>query len=302
MDKKWLIYFGIVIILLPQVLAFSTFAEEIQIHSDLSTTFLIEATTQETDTIVLHLPLESHIDFIEIDGETQDCDITEETDQTVITCSQEFGLHFLVLKASTRYPIIESEETFYFTLSQQTFSESASLKVSLPEGSMVSEERPIFLEPSSRFSVGNKEVLLWHFTSGQKMEVSFLATNPQTSNSSFILTTLFVITIIASLVVVYHKKLIAYSKHKKMNEPGQSYLDHLLDQEKVIIRALEEAEKNFLWQKELQLKTNLSKVQLSRTLRRMEERKLITKEPFASSNKISLVRTTEGSIQSESSK
>ncbi len=94
----------------------------------------------------------------------------------------------------------------------------------------------------------------------------------------------------------FHKKTRRHKKHKFQNKKAKSFsassqseeYSYLLDAEKKILEELKSADRNELWQKQLQLKTQFSKAKLSRMIRNLESRNLITKIPFGNTNKIRL--------------
>ncbi|MBI2151533.1 hypothetical protein HYU21_02280 [Candidatus Woesearchaeota archaeon] len=63
---------------------------------------------------------------------------------------------------------------------------------------------------------------------------------------------------------------------------------NLFEEERAIIETLFEADNQELWQKQLVLKTGISKVKLSRKIRNLEAKSLIEKIPFGNTNKIRL--------------
>jgi len=63
---------------------------------------------------------------------------------------------------------------------------------------------------------------------------------------------------------------------------------NLYDEEKEIIGILNQFKDKEIWQKQLQLKTNLTKVKLSRRLKSLEKKGLIEKVPYGNTNKIKL--------------
>ena len=290
MKKSLLLIAFLIILTIPSAFAFTTFSEEIQIHSDLTTTFIIEATTQSTDQIQFTLPLLFNIDQIQIDdvNTLNTCEVQDSSDQTSIACQVEEGLHSVFVKGESSYPIILSEENYFFTLNQDIEADSISVKITLPENSEISEERSIGPEPSNQFHVGSSQVLLWRFEEPTSVSISFLASNPQNGLIWKILIPIILLITALMVWIIKHKK---SQKKNSKQESITSNLDHLLENEKKVVGALKEAKNNkkdFLWQKELQIATGLSKVQLSRTLRRMLERRLLNKEPHGASNKISI--------------
>lgn len=285
MNKSTLTIIIILLLTIPLASAFTTFNEEIQIHSDLSTTFIIEATTSSTDEIILSLPKESTIHTIQIDGVNVNCDTSEDADATIITCSTNLASHIVFVKSESSFPIIPSDLNYFFTLNQDIVSDIASIKITLPKNSQISEDRSITPTPSNQYLIGDSQILLWRFSNSETANISFLASNPKNTNYwPFV-----IIALVLALLMILVTKFANKKSKSNSSTKSTSHLDHLLENEKKVIEALNANDKEFLWQKELQLKSKLSKVQLSRTLRRMQERNIITKEPHGASNKISIV-------------
>ncbi|PIN77329.1 hypothetical protein COV15_02360 [Candidatus Woesearchaeota archaeon CG10_big_fil_rev_8_21_14_0_10_34_12] len=72
----------------------------------------------------------------------------------------------------------------------------------------------------------------------------------------------------------------------KKNNGKKEIEEHLLESEKAVLNELKNAEKNELWQKQLQIKTGFSKAKLSRVVRNLEARNIIRKIPLGNTNKI----------------
>lgn len=71
---------------------------------------------------------------------------------------------------------------------------------------------------------------------------------------------------------------------------------HLLESEKVIVNALLKSKDHIMWQKELQIAVGFTKSKLSRTIRNMEQRSLVKKTPYGSTNKIELISKKESEL------
>ena len=91
-------------------------------------------------------------------------------------------------------------------------------------------------------------------------------------------------------------------KKKKINEKNKIKKDnseekekvpekysYLLDTEKKVIEELKKADRNELWQKQIQITTGFSKAKVSRLIRNLESRGLIKKIPMGNTNKIKLI-------------
>ena len=78
------------------------------------------------------------------------------------------------------------------------------------------------------------------------------------------------------------------TKRKKVEVTESEKYNHLLDTEKKIIEELKKVDRNELWQRQLQASTGFSKAKISRLIRNLEARGLVTKIPFGNTNKIRL--------------
>lgn len=76
------------------------------------------------------------------------------------------------------------------------------------------------------------------------------------------------------------------SKNKAVQETEK--YEYLLDTEKKVIEALKQAERNELWQKQIQNLTGFSKAKVSRLINNLEQRNLVRKINFGNTNKIRL--------------
>jgi uncharacterized membrane protein len=74
--------------------------------------------------------------------------------------------------------------------------------------------------------------------------------------------------------------------HTKKREEEENLTRNLFEEEKLIIKILLVQPMKELWQKQLEIKTGLNKVKLSRKLRSLEAKGLIEKIPYGNTNKI----------------
>ncbi|MDP1728632.1 MAG: hypothetical protein Q8L27_00325 [archaeon] len=83
-------------------------------------------------------------------------------------------------------------------------------------------------------------------------------------------------------------KIIKVKQKSKVKKEAESVYDYLLDTEKKVIEELKKADRNELWQKQIQNSTGFSKAKVSRLVRNLEARGLIKKIPFGNTNKVRL--------------
>ena len=106
--------------------------------------------------------------------------------------------------------------------------------------------------------------------------------NQEESNSIllFILIPILIIAIALFFIKLKPKQIKATPTEKDITK-------NLFEEEKKIVEVLLE-NKEGIWQKQLQLKTGLTKVKLSRKIRNLEEKGIIEKIPYGNTNKIRL--------------
>ena len=96
---------------------------------------------------------------------------------------------------------------------------------------------------------------------------------------------LFILIPILLIALLFFIKL----KPKQIKEKSteKDITKNLFEEEKKIVEVLLE-NKEGIWQKQLQLKTGLTKVKLSRKIRNLEEKGVLEKIPYGNTNKIRL--------------
>lgn len=193
-------------------------------------------------------------------------------------------------------------------------------KVVFPENFNTSEiniilEAGIIVNPENIYPINNKigtdgeHILIYWFSDQVKKEDSAalfvtLEDTKVKSNYLFIFMLLIILIILASAFFIGYKKLRGMNnkhvknkenkngkkskEHDKQQKKYNEELSYLLDTEKKIITELKKADRNELWQKQIQLSTGFSKAKVSRLIRNLESRNLIKKIPFGNTNKIRL--------------
>lgn len=184
---------------------------------------------------------------------------------------------------------IDAGERYYLTNKIKAPVDIDRLKVTLilDEGFVA---REIYPQAQDIESDGQKIMITWqfvNFTAGSSLPIFVIFENVKTS--SYLLWILVGLLIIAIVFVVLRKrkeKIIIKARRKKTGEKIEEVERYLLDNEKKVVQELGKDKE--LWQKQLQLRTGLSKVKLSRVLKNLEARGLIKKINFGKTNKILL--------------
>ena len=147
-------------------------------------------------------------------------------------------------------------------------------------------EKGVFIKNQEVFPVGYKIEtdgqsisIIWSLNNIQNGDVlaSFVNLERSGSKGSYVyLIILIILVILVSLIFLIKKK-------SKVD--GNCYL---LESEKKVIAVLSKAEKQELWQKQIQIATGFSKAKLSRLIRNLESRGLISRTAMGNTNKIKL--------------
>ena len=215
---------------------------------------------------------------------------------------EEFSKYYLIkinstnnlsINYITKSMIDKSGENFYF-ISRNYLNEFQNVRLVLPEFAVLSEKGIVFPEPNLISSDGRSIILEWSNYNEKQIIVDYEFVKKK--NFIFYILILIIVLAFVSYLIfqrkIFKKKIEKIKdkakKNKKSNLKSEIIEEHLVESEKRIINELKKAEKNQLWQKQLQTQTGFSKAKLSRTIRNLESRNLIQKIPMGNTNKIKL--------------
>lgn len=216
-----------------------------------------------------------------VDNELIDCIFRDEE----LFCSTLYGLHHVegIYQSSSSLIAVEGN-TVAFHWQEELDTKDFLYSIKLDENSFIENEELIIPETDRIYFDGRRTVLLWQEEILQEpFEISFIYSRDSHSFLFSLALSLGIIFVVFAFFFVFVKK-----QKKEVFVAGA-----LLEQEKQVIVALKENE-NKLWQKQLQIKTGLPKVKLSRLLHSMEKRGLIKKEAYGASNIVVLVEENKG--------
>lgn len=204
------------------------------------------------------------------------------------------GKHFISISYETNYPILLLEDRILYTSEYipTGLTSRFSYLLKLPVGFVIPDAKDVdfFITPKPRniFSDGQRIILLWEEKNvNSSFEISVLmepAGGIRTGVPEYLLALL-----LAGLIGA------GYMFYSKKMRPRAITYPALVDHEKVIVDLLKKAEGNVMWQKQIQVQSNFSKVKVSRILQSLEKRGVIRKESWGNTNKIHLV-TSSGEV------
>lgn len=168
------------------------------------------------------------------------------------------------------------------------------VKLNLDKGVIINKEM-IFPTGYDIETDGQTISIVWNLKNvilGQ--DFAIFVTMEDTKNNYNILYWILSLIVIIFIAFFIYKKLEKKEKIKilnvKSNEKKKENEDYnyLLDTEKKVIEELKKADRNEMWQKQIQNITGYSKAKVSRLVRNLESRNLVKKIPFGNTNKIRL--------------
>jgi uncharacterized membrane protein len=186
---------------------------------------------------------------------------------------------------------LEKGNNYYFTRRVEPGIDltNLSLKLVLDEGYVVSKD--VYPAPKQIESDGRKIIVDWQFTNlKQDSSVPLFVIIENVKQNNYLMTVLeIMLLILVCILIVYlirkaSEKRMARIGIKKVKKVREDITKFLLDNEKKVFDEVQKEKE--IWQKTLQLKTQLSKVKLSRVLKNLEKRGLIKKINFGKTNKI----------------
>ena len=212
---------------------------------------------------------------------------------------EEFSKYYLIkinstnnlyIKYITQSMIDKSKDRYSF-VSRDYLNKTQNIRLVLPESAILLEDGLVFPEPDLISSDGRSVILIWEDYNEKQIVIDYEFLEEKTFIWYFII---LIIILSFVLYLVFQRKIFKKKiekikgKNKKTNTKSEAIEEHLIESEKAVISELKKAEKNQLWQKQLQTKIGFSKAKLSRTIRNLESRNLIQKIPLGNTNKIKL--------------
>jgi uncharacterized membrane protein len=292
MKQAWVV---VLLLILPAVYAansIETSETTITIEDSIALfeTTLTLSPQEEIGNITLIIAPQAEDIQIKIDNQTKTCLIQAE----FARCGNlTAGKHQIEIKYETTYPIAKVGENTLFRYTDRLPypAESQQITLKLPVGYIIPREKgkdeSFYISPTPKdvYSDGQRIILNWEHP-GQELPISVLAKQvigpPLGWMASTLLSTLIAATI-AIWFVLRHKKE-PKAKIAKKKEPA--IVPTLIDNEQRVVNFLKE--NGEVWQKQIQQATGFSKAKVSRVIRNLEARGVITKTPYGNTNKIAL--------------
>ncbi len=199
------------------------------------------------------------------------------------------GDHTVNISYETSYPVAEVGENTLFRYTERLpyHAESQQVTLTLPVGYIIPREKDkdesfyISPKPTDVYSDGQRIILYWK-QKGQELPISALAKKVVGPPLGWIAATI-LSGLIAMTVVTW---VMLQRKPKTKPAKKKIIVPTLMDNEQKIVEFLKE--KGEVWQKQILQATGFSKAKVSRTIRNLEERGVVTKTIYGNTNKIAL--------------
>ncbi len=168
--------------------------------------------------------------------------------------------------------LIEKSGNKYFFISKSEIHPNSIIKVILPGGAYSNENYFIFPKNYKLSTNGQNIILEWNHNGEKEILIPYEIKSEKN----------YWIYVLIAFLIVY----IIYFYFNNKKEKRNKYTQNLFREEKKIMNYL--LKKKVCWTKELVKDLEISKVRLSRKLRKLEEKGLIEKKPYGNENKIRL--------------
>lgn len=203
------------------------------------------------------------------------------------------GFYNVSIKYETSYPIASVGENtlFHYTDKLPYAADSQRVTLTLPVGYIIPRERGkdesfyISPKPSDVYSDGQRIILQWE-QEGQELPITVLARKVIGPPFGWIATTVLSALVAAVLAVWFVLGIRKATKQKSMRKRKAVVVPALIDNEQRIVEFLKQ--NGEVWQKQILGATGFSKAKVSRLIRNLEQRGVITKTVYGNTNKISL--------------
>ena len=201
----------------------------------------------------------------------------------LIIQNQEFNK--VELQYITESLVEKSTDYFFITDLSNIEANNINIKLTLPEKATLkyplTSNQASIIPSTSKVTTDGKSIMIKWDKSDLISKTLLVIYNQEETNYNL----LFILIPILLIALLFFIKL--KPKQIKATPTEKDITKNLFEEEKKIVEVLLE-NKEGIWQKQLQLKTGLTKVKLSRKIRNLEEKGVLEKIPYGNTNKIRL--------------
>lgn len=223
-----------------------------------------------------------------------DLEIVQEGDR--VSFNESFVVNGLFQSNILPYETIDSSgRNYYFTYNVLPKTDSdITIRMFLDDEFEVNGE-DIYPKNYDLETDGRSIIITWHFDNlPDSKDIPLFVKLEGPSQMPIALK---IIIAIVALVVIffsvifflnYGKKIEARNKVNTKKNKKEDFSRYLAEGERRVVEILRDAEEREMWQKDIQRESEFSKAKLSRIIRNLESRNIITRNPIGNTNKIKL--------------
>lgn len=247
---------------------------------------LVEANFGEAENFELLLPYD-----IELFESNSFYNLTESGNHKLLSVDKSNNLSFSYVAPS----MVEESSKHSFFILNSYFSYRVDVRLFLPEAGVLMEDFSLIFPSNADIGTDGRRVILeWKNFQDDEIVVGYEVIK---EGANFWIYLFLVLLIGFGVVYVYQSRKLKKKikslkgKTKKTKEDKKKDVTrNLFREEKQIIEYLMEKKGHSCWTKELSNDLDISKVKLSRKLRILEEKELISREPHGNENRITLIK------------
>jgi uncharacterized membrane protein len=198
----------------------------------------------------------------------------------------------ITIKFISSITIEKAKNDFFILDLSDIESEELSITLKLPEQATLKysldSARTSIIPKTNKITTDGKQIQIqWNeddLSTEKSILVIYTDNKSQTKQKLIFGIGLLLLMIISFLIYYFYKA----KTNSKTSKNDNSITKNLFEEEKLLVNILLKAKNQELWQKQLEIKSKLSAVKLTRKLRNLEEKEIIEKIPYGNSNKIRL--------------
>lgn len=282
-----IIYLLVFLLSIPSVLGIETHEITYTLDNDI---VKVEHVLASDDSVRLLVPEDAYNFNVIVDKKASDFMLSRTDKHKQLTVPLSAGSHKIGVSYLTA-SYLEKGKHAYFAGSFQTTqpTDKLSIYLKMPEEALLARplnalNPPVNPYPASVETTGRQITIKWveEDVNADDVFSMFVVYEEERGIIWHVVIGVVIILIIGALLYFY-------IKNKKTVHLKEKAFSHLLEPEQAIVDALLKAKDHSMWQKELQIAAGFTKSKLSRTIRNMEQRDLIKKMPYGSTNRIELI-------------
>lgn len=257
------------------------------------------STTEPINTLILILSKQATSVKVLINGEKRECELQQE----FARCgSISAGQHEINFSYTTNYPFAEVGENILFKHSNRlTYpGKRQHISLKLPVGTIIPREigkdESFYISPDTAeiYSDGERIILIWD-EEKQEVDLSVIMRDTTPTPIAWIalagISTIIAAGSIAYILFQRKPKEKIVKKIVKKGDKGEKtkeLLPQFIEDERKVVELLQNAPNHEAWQKTILQETKFSKAKVSRIIRNLEERGVVTKTIYGNTNKVTL--------------